>query len=197
MSNSLFPSLVSYANAAAALGYANAAQKLVAVPGYTQAAYRTVVASPTPTSAYTTAYIQPTGVSPIKVGSETPPFYQNWTGHDVVLLILPGFTFIEKISFFFAFLSHSQKQYTVAQPQNYYGSAATTYAQKLAYAQPATSYLSSLQAANANQILSAQATNSAIQYAAPQQIYQPSALTAAKYSYSQLPTAQKFFYASS
>lgn len=100
MSNSLFPSLVSYANAAAALGYANAAQKLVAVPGYTQAAYRTVVASPTPTSAYTTAYIQPTGVSPIKVGSETPPFYQNWTGHDVVLLILPGFTFIEKISFF-------------------------------------------------------------------------------------------------
>lgn len=89
------------------------------------------------------------------------------------------------------------KQYTLAQPHNYYGSAATTYGQKLAYAQPATgaatSYLSSLQASH---LLNAQASNSAIQYATPQQLYQPS-LAAAKYSYAQIPTAQKFFYASS
>lgn len=100
------------------------------------------------------------------------------------------------ILYFIQFNSH--KQYTLAQPQNYYGSAATTYGQRLAYAQPATgaatSYLSSLQA-SANQLLNAQATNSAIQYATPQQLYQP--YSATKYSYSQIPTAQKFFYASS
>lgn len=94
-------------------------------------------------------------------------------------------------------LNRFNSQYTFAQPQNYYGSAATAYGQKLAYAQPATgaatSYLSSLQASH---LLNSQATNSAIQYATPPQLYQPS-LSAAKYSYSQIPTAQKFFYASS
>lgn len=91
-------------------------------------------------------------------------------------------------------------QYTLAQPQSYYGSPSTA-GQKYTYAQPsagtAASYLSSLQA-SANQLLNAQATNNAIQYASPyQQFYQPSSLTAAKYGYAQVPGTQKLFYASS
>lgn len=88
-------------------------------------------------------------------------------------------------------------QYTLAQPTGFYTAAS---GQRLAYAPsvsatPST-YLQSAYPQSASQaITSAQASNvnAAIQYAP--QIYQPN--LAAKYGYSQFPTAQKYFYASS
>lgn len=96
-------------------------------------------------------------------------------------------------------------QYTLAQPTGYYTAASGQSYQKLAYAPsmsatPST-YLQSAYPQSASQAYqqSAQAQaqasnlNGAIQYAS--QIYQPN--LAAKYGYSQLPIAQKYFYASS
>lgn len=87
----------------------------------------------------------------------------------------------------------------MAQPTGYYTAASGQQYQKLAYAPsvsatPST-YLQSAYPQSASQaITSAQASNvnGAIQYAS--QIYQPNF---AKYGYSQFPTAQKYFYASS
>lgn len=189
-----FLSIVSYQNAG--LNYVNA-QKLVAVPTFTQATFRPMVSptAATSQSAYTNAYVQPTGIAPIKVRSD-------W-GSDSIRFVL----FIYFVIF----------QYNLAQPTSYYNSG---YAPKIAYA-PSLSgtssnpyvssnpygssnpyvssnnpYVSSLQQSASQAIPSAQAynTNGAIQYAS--QAYQPS-LNAAKYGYTQIPTAQKYFYSSS
>lgn len=88
----------------------------------------------------------------------------------------------------------------MAQPTGYYTAASGQQYQKLAYAPSSLSatpstYLQSAYPQSASQaITSAQASNvnAAIQYAS--QIYQPNL---AKYAYSQYPTAQKYFYASS
>lgn len=91
----------------------------------------------------------------------------------------------------------------MAQPTGYYTAAPGQTYQKLAYAPssygatPSSTYLQSAYPQSASQaIASAQAqasnVNAAIQYAS--QIYQPNY---AKYGYSQFPTAQKYFYASS
>lgn len=183
-----FLSIVSYQNAG--LNYANA-QKLVAVPTFTQATYRPMVSptAATSQSAYTNAYVQPTGIAPIKVRSD----WEN----DSIRFVL----FIYFLIF----------QYNLAQPTSYYNSG---YAPKITYA-PSLSgtstnpyvssnqyvssnnpYVSSLQQSASQTIPSAQAynTNGAIQYAS--QAYQPS-LNAAKYGYTQIPTAQKYFYPSS
>lgn len=160
------------------MNYATA-QKLVAVPNYTQAAYRPFVppTAATAASAYTNAYVQPTGIAPVKVCPS-----------DKVLMI--SFKSIDFCLF----------QYTLAQPANYYTQAAA-YTPRLAYAPSlsatsSTPFVSSLQQ-SASQAYTAQAanTNGAIQYAASQLYQQPS--FAAKYGYSQIPTAPKYFYASS
>lgn len=93
-------------------------------------------------------------------------------------------------------------QYTLAQPLNYYNPAASAY-QKLAYAPisatSSTPFASPYQQSASQAYASAQASNpnGAIQYAS--QFYQPAQLNAAKYGYAQqqIPTAQKYFYASS
>lgn len=89
----------------------------------------------------------------------------------------------------------------MAQPLNYYNPAASAY-QKLAYAPisatSSTPYASPYQQSASQAYASAQVpnTNGAIQYAS--QLYQPAQYNAAKYGYSaQIPTAQKYFYASS
>lgn len=102
-------------------------------------------------------------------------------------------------------------QYIPQTQQNYYGSASTAYAQKLAAAYAPTNfvaptpqaYLSSYhqQQANAgnNQGLAihhlpqASNTNAAIHYGS-QQLYSPASL--GKYSYTQIAAPHKFFYAS-
>lgn len=91
-------------------------------------------------------------------------------------------------------------QYTLAQPANYYSQAA--YTPRVAYAPSlsatsSTPFVSSYQQSASQAIQSAQATNTngAIQYAS--QVYQQPSFTAAKYGYSQIPTAPKYFYASS
>lgn len=92
-------------------------------------------------------------------------------------------------------------KYTLAQPLNYYNPAASAY-QKLAYAPisatSSTPYASPYQQSASQAYATAQVpnTNGAIQYAS--QLYQPAQYNAAKYGYSaQIPTAQKYFYASS
>lgn len=93
-------------------------------------------------------------------------------------------------------------QYTLAQPTGFYTAASGQNYPKYAYAQSVSGqsssspYLSSLQQSASQAYQSAQAsnTNGAIQYAS--QVYQPN-VNALKYGYTQLPSAQKYFYASS
>lgn len=192
--------------------YTNA-QKLVALPAYHQQqtqAYKTVVAPTTSTSAssYTAAYVQPTAISPVKVRTEWLP---QMACHLQTILKIRNRNlqpFLQpSVHSSFHFVSF---QYIPQTQQNYYGSASTAYAQKLAAAYaPANfvaptpqAYLSSYHqqqpSASNNQGLAIhhlpQASNQQAIHYGSQQLYSPASL--GKYSYTQIAAPHKFFYAS-